>query len=202
MAKSTLPLVKCLPGPAKWPTGLRSIGLRKGQKMAILLGNRIDTLDCQGGIGRVGLTTIPLNPRHSPREQEYILNNAEADALIMSAEFIDSISPVLPSVPTLKKVIVMGAKGGEAQEMLAYEKLVEGQPESAPTAGTGDDHIDRIQYTSGTTGRPKGAVSTSLLSYNRIINVLINLGSADPAFGCQYGRRPPGPRGRPDERGL
>jgi long-chain acyl-CoA synthetase len=159
----------------KVANGLRSIGLRKEQKIAILLGNRIDTLDCQGGIGRVGLTSVPLNPRHSAREQEYILNNAEADAIIMSAEFIDSISPILTSVPTLRQVIVMGAKGGEPRGMVAYEKMVEGQPESAPTAGTGDDHIDRIQYTSGTTGKPKGAVSTSLLSYNRIINVLINL---------------------------
>jgi long-chain acyl-CoA synthetase len=159
----------------KVANGLRSIGLHKGQKMAILLGNRIDTLDCQGGIGRVGLTSIPLNPRHSAQEQEYVLNNAEADAIILSAEYIDLITPILSSVERLRQVIVMGAKGGEPEGMVSYEKLVEKQPESAPSAGTGDDHIDRIQYTSGTTGRPKGAVSTSLLSYNRIINVLINL---------------------------
>jgi long-chain acyl-CoA synthetase len=159
----------------KVANGLRSIGLRQGQKMAILLGNRIDTLDCQGGIGRVGLTTIPLNPRHSAQEHQYILNNAEADAIILSAEHIDLISPILSSVETLKHVVVMGAKGGEPEGMVAYEKLVEGQPESAPPSDAGDDHIDRIQYTSGTTGKPKGAVSTSLISYNRILNILINL---------------------------
>ena len=114
-----------------------------------------------GGDREVGLTSIPLNPRHSTREQEYVLNNAEADALILSAEFIDPITPILSSVPTLKKVIVMGAKEENPGNAWPMKNWWRGSRSRPPRPEPADDHIDRIQYTSGTTGRPKGAVSTS-----------------------------------------
>jgi acyl-CoA synthetase (AMP-forming)/AMP-acid ligase II len=155
--------------------GLLSIGLRQGHKAAVLLNNSVETLDCQGGIGRVGLTVVPLNPRHSSQEHAYVLNNSEVDAVILSADFLDLISPILPSAEKVKHVIVIGARGGEPEGMIPYEKLIEGQPETAPLLETDDDQIDRIQYTSGTTGRPKGAVSTAEITYSRMMNILINL---------------------------
>jgi long-chain acyl-CoA synthetase len=155
--------------------GLYSIGLNKGNKVAVLLDNSIETLECQGGIGMGGFTSISLNPRHSAQEHAHVLNDSEADALILHAEFLDLIDPILPQVEKLEHIIVIGAKGGEPEGIIPYEKLINSQPETAPDVEIDYDHIDQIAYTSGTTGRPKGAVSTLQISYNRSANILINL---------------------------
>jgi acyl-CoA synthetase (AMP-forming)/AMP-acid ligase II len=56
-----------------------------------------------------------------------------------------------------------------------YEALLEGQLDTDPAVEVQEEEIERIQYTSGTTGKPKGAVSTFRIAYNRMLNVLINL---------------------------
>jgi len=155
--------------------GLYSIGLNQGNKVAVLLNNSLEILECQGGMAMGGLTSISLNPRHSAREHAFVLNHSEADALIVHAEFLDLIAPVLPQVEKLQHLIVVGAKGGEPEGMIPYEKWVRAQPETTPVVDIYYDDVDQIAYTSGTTGRPKGAVSTLQISYNRAANILINL---------------------------
>jgi len=153
--------------------GLLSLGLKRGHKVAALLNNGIESAVSILGIPRAGLTYVTLNIRNSPREQAEILNDSETDALILGEEFIDSMEPVLGSVPTLKHVIVVGPS---LPGRLSYEKLVKGQPSTLPDADVdyGVD-IERIHYTAGTTGRPKGGVMTFGVFYNIITNILINL---------------------------
>jgi long-chain acyl-CoA synthetase len=75
-------------------------------------------------------------------------------------------------MPRVKHVIVVG-DGIEGYHN--YAELCSGRFETPPDIKVHPDDIDRIQYTSGTTGRPKGAVSTFQISYNRLTNTLINL---------------------------
>jgi acyl-CoA synthetase (AMP-forming)/AMP-acid ligase II len=160
---------------ARVANGLHAIGLRTGDKAAILLNNSKETLECTGGIPMLGLTAISLNPRHSAQEHAYVLNDCEARALILHADFLDLLNPIFSSVEKLEHIVVIGAGGEEPTGTIPYERLVKDQPETAPEVEVGDDHVDRIAYTSGTTGRPKGAVSTPQISANRVINILINL---------------------------
>jgi acyl-CoA synthetase (AMP-forming)/AMP-acid ligase II len=155
--------------------GLLSVGIRPGQKVAVLLNNSVETLDCMNGLAMTGLTVIPLNPRHSAQEHEFVLNDSGANAVVLSANFIDLMTPVVNTVEQVKKVIVIGAKGHEPRGMLSYEDLIKGQPETVPDLEIDMDGIDRIQYTSGTTGRPKGVVSTPRINYQRMVHILINL---------------------------
>jgi acyl-CoA synthetase (AMP-forming)/AMP-acid ligase II len=153
--------------------GLLSLGLKTGHKVAALLNNGIESATAILGIPRAGLTYVTLNTRNSPREQAEILNDSETDALILGEEFIDSMEPVLGSVPTLKHVIVVGPS---VPGRLTYQILLEGQPTSLPDVDV-DYNIDieRIHYTAGTTGRPKGGVMTFGILYNIITNILVNL---------------------------
>jgi long-chain acyl-CoA synthetase len=152
--------------------GILSLGLRPGNKMGILLNNSLESVETLFGIPRAGLAVVPLNARHSPAENAYILKDSEADAVIVGRDLWERLSPVLAEIPRLNHVIVAGGgiEGGRD-----YAELCDGRPETPPDIQVRPDDIERIHYTSGTTGRPKGAVSTFQISYNRLTNTLINL---------------------------
>ncbi|MGD9305592.1 MAG: AMP-binding protein [Desulfobacterales bacterium] len=153
--------------------GLLSLGLASGHKVAVLLNNSVESAICLLSIPRAGLTYIALNFRHSAREHADILNDAEADAVIVGEEFIDRIEPILPDVSRLKHVIVVGERHGD---YLNYEDLVADQPESLPEVDIDYDRaIERIQYTSGTTGKPKGVVWAFTTGYNVLSSTLLNM---------------------------
>jgi len=153
--------------------GLLALGLTRGSKVAVLMENSLESAASLFAIPRAGLTYVSLNARHSPREHTEVLNDSEADALITDDAFLDLLEPVLPAVPSLKHVIVVGPP---QSGRFTYDALIADQPDSAPDVVVDEDvDIERLQYTSGTTGRPKGVSWTFRIGYNVLANVLMNL---------------------------
>ncbi|MGD8564321.1 MAG: AMP-binding protein [Desulfarculaceae bacterium] len=161
--------------------GLLSLGLHTGHKVAVLMGNCLEAAFSIFAIPRAGLTYVTLNARHSAREHLEVLQDAGVDALIAGEEFIDLIQPVLDQAAGLKHLIALGP---ERPGWLSYEALTAGQDETWPEIEVDPENdIERIHYTSGTTGRPKGAVWPFAMSKRVIASILMNmdkpLGPAD-----------------------
>jgi len=153
--------------------GLRALGLTKGSKVAALMNNSLESATSLFAIPRAGMTYVSLNARHSAREHAEVLNDSEAVALIVDESFTDLIKPLLPSLFTLKHVIVVGRP---QPGRLTYEELTTDQSGDVPDVEVDEDEdIERLQYTSGTTGRPKGVAWTFRTGYNVLANVLMNL---------------------------
>jgi long-chain acyl-CoA synthetase len=153
--------------------GLLSLGLTTGHKVGVLLNNGLESAISLLAIPRSGLTYISLNARHTAKEHMDVLNDSETDAVIVGEAFIDNLEPILPSVPSLKHVIVAGTP---QSGRLTYDELVADQPGTIPEVDVDyDKDIERIQYTSGTTGRPKGAIWTFRIGYNVLTSTLMNM---------------------------
>ena len=153
--------------------GLLSLGLTTGHKVAILADNSIEAAAAIFAIPRAGLTYVTLNARHSPQEHLAVINDAEVDAVLLAAEYLPSVEPIIRQARSLKHIIVIGRSDSGHS---SYEDLTSGRPENPPDVEVDPlRDIERIHYTSGTTGRPKGAVWPFSMTEQVLNSIMINM---------------------------
>src|SRR5580765_3145004 len=127
--------------------GLRARGLVPGDRVLLSLENCGEFFELLFGCWAAGLCAVPANARLHPREVEYIADNSGARLLVATPGLAEALAPLAGTVDTLDAVI---ATGSAEYDALFAEPI-------RPEAGTSTDHA-WLFYTSGTTGRPKGAV--------------------------------------------
>jgi len=136
---------------------LLSMGLNKGDKVAVLLENSIEIIEIYLATGKTGIIIVPINFRLVGKDIDYIVNNSDAKALIVDNEFapvIDEIKPGLTNISEERYIVV----GQERPGYREYESFIKDSSENEPGMQVlpGDTWI--LIYTSGTTGKPKGAL--------------------------------------------
>lgn len=131
---------------ARAATGLQKLGLVPGDRLAILLGNRIEFALTMFGAARLGLVTVVLSIRQQKPEIAYVVADSGARAMIYETELGERL-PDTTEVPALQHRIAMAA----------FADLMTDTPQHEPVDVSEEDTA-LILYTSGTTGRPKGAM--------------------------------------------
>jgi len=171
---------------------LQSLGLARGDRVAIMLPNVPQYPVAVAAILRAGYVVVNVNPLYTPRELEHQLKDSGARAIIIIENFAGTLQKVMDAVPTKKVILVsMGDMLGPLKGRLVnhvvrkVKKMVpafnlpgavpfnsalkQGRRKALAAASVGPDDIAVLQYTGGTTGVSKGAV---LLHRNLVANVL------------------------------
>jgi acyl-CoA synthetase (AMP-forming)/AMP-acid ligase II len=133
-------------------------GLQVGDRIAVLAKNCIEYALLYYAASKAGVAPVPLNYRLAPPEWVYIINDAGAKLLIAGNDFTGAIDSVRGDLKSVKRFVGVDVDGDEGWD--DYYSLVAGQPETPPDRRVTDDDDVYQMYTSGTTGRPKGAVLT------------------------------------------
>ena len=136
----------------------QDMGVGRGDKVALLMLNCNQYLECYFALAKIGAVAVPLNFRLHPEEITYISNNAEAVAMVVGEQFIDSVTEIRRDLPSIRQYVSVTAAPIEG--MSHYETLIRKYPEEEPLVLVAEDDPTFIMYTAGTTGRPKGAVIT------------------------------------------
>ena len=136
----------------------QDMGLGKGDKVALLMLNCNQYLECYFALAKIGAVAVPLNFRLHPDEIVYIVNNADAVAMVVGEHFIDTIRGIQKELPLVKQYVSITAAPVEG--MFHYETLIRKYPDDEPLVLVDEEDPAFIMYTAGTTGRPKGAVLT------------------------------------------
>jgi fatty-acyl-CoA synthase len=141
--------------------GLASVGVTKGDRVAMLMGNSMTTVETYFALSRLGAIAVPVNLRFVAPEIQFILSDCGASALLVDQAYAETAAVARASVPGLARCLVIGgdpSAGGPGS--LSWEQVVDAADGAPLTVDLDNDDAAMIMYTSGTTGRPKGAVLT------------------------------------------
>ena len=136
--------------------GLSGLGVAKGDRVAILASNVIEVVLAMMAATRLGAIAVMLSPRESQPALAYMLNHSGAEVLVYEAA-LAGLVPEHKTTPQLRTHIVIGAAGTGG---VSFAQLAVADP--VPEASVQEEDTAVILYTSGTTGRPKGALITHL----------------------------------------
>ncbi len=135
---------------------LLSRGIKKGDKVAILLMNCIEWLPVYFGILKTGALAVPLNYRYTADEIKYCLTLADADAIVFGPEFTGRVEEICDRVSRVKMWLYAGEDCPSFAE--SYDRLVTYCSSKAPDIRLTDSDEAAIYFSSGTTGFPKAIV--------------------------------------------
>ena len=181
--------------------GLALRGVKAGDRVAMLLGNRIEFVTTLFAAARLGAIAVPLSTREQAPGLAYMLGHCAAAALVHEAE-LDALLPAPSDVPGLRLRVMVGGGagggpggavgsgpdggvGGAAPDAEAFEALL-AHGEGPPPAPVDEEDTAVILYTSGTTGRPKGAMLTHLgiVHSSMHYQIAMGLGAADRSIAA------------------
>ncbi|WP_010283484.1 fatty acid--CoA ligase family protein [Bacillus timonensis] len=166
----------------KFANGLEKLGIKKGDHIALVLGNTPHFVIGFYGALRLGATVIPINPIYTSDEIGYILGNGDVRAVITLDLLVPLFEKMNEHLPKVEHLVVcetpQGANSGvDVSQLSIYPKMKSftGIVGSGDLSFVGpaldDDDVAVILYTSGTTGKPKGAMLTHKNLYSNARDV-------------------------------
>jgi long-chain acyl-CoA synthetase len=152
---------------SKFANGLSQLGLKKGDHIALIVGNSPHFIISLYGAMRLGVTVIPINPVYTPEEIQYIVYNGDVKAIITLDVLLPVMEKIVPHVPSVEHVILCET----SQEtnwttstlntiLKAFTNVLALGDSQFVEVPIDNDDVAVILYTSGTTGKPKGAMLT------------------------------------------
>jgi len=161
-----------------WANLMRSLGVEKGDRVAILMPNSHRILEAFFGTPLLGSILMPLNFRLIPDDFEYILNHGGAKVLIIEEELAHLIEPIRHNLSAIEHFIAARDDGAITTDgWQDYETLLAAASTTKATPAEIDENEpSALLYTSGTTGRPKGVMLTHRNLYMNAMNSICEFG--------------------------
>ncbi len=154
-----------------------SLGLQKGDRVGLLLPNGLSMAEAYFALAKSGLVGVPLNLRWQPGEIVYAVGNAEVSMLLADRDLAPMLNPVAGSMP------VYYTGGYPEDSSRDWEARTRQASLTAPLVPINEDDPWVIVYTSGTTGRPKGAVRSHYSNLIIALSLVSELGITQEDVG-------------------
>ncbi|SEH51538.1 2-aminobenzoate-CoA ligase [Halopenitus malekzadehii] len=138
---------------------LTDLGVEAGDRVVARFPNRPEAIVTCLAVQKIGAVALPSMKLLRAKELRYIINNAEASAVVVYDGLVEEVNNALPDLDTVDDVIVAQRNGVE-HDHHDYDELLEAASSELDAYPTERDDLALMLYTSGTTGRPKGAVHT------------------------------------------
>ncbi|KMY68037.1 hypothetical protein AAU61_09485 [Desulfocarbo indianensis] len=170
--------------------GLQALGIGKGDKVGILMGNRPEYLFCWFGLSMLGAIEVPINIAHRGKLLSYMLDQADCTAVVVEAPLLERLTGALPELTKLKRVVVVD----KPEQMPAglpgpaiYQEIADNDGNFDDAEVIWSDPFG-IMFTSGTTGPSKGALMPQnyALYMGEMVSTMGDYGEKD----CLYNALP------------
>ncbi|NLO89379.1 MAG: long-chain fatty acid--CoA ligase [Clostridia bacterium] len=142
---------------------LKSLGIKEGDRVALTAPNSPEFIFSYWAINRIGAVAVPLNLTLTLEEIAYIIRNSGANSLIVHPVILEKVGSPDVGGLGLKKIILLDES--------TLKKIYQTERYTVSSAELGEDSLSAILYTSGTTGRPKGAMLTHKNFFSNVISL-------------------------------
>jgi fatty-acyl-CoA synthase len=155
----------------RWSAALQQLGVRPGDRVAYIAPNTSAQLESFYSVLQIGATLVPINCRLAADDFAYIINHSGARVVCAHADHLGAVDLIRSQLPGVDHFVALE---GEKECWLDYEATLRSSPAdfSRPCIREGD--LATINYTSGTTSRPKGVMITHRNAYMNAIGTLIH----------------------------
>jgi fatty-acyl-CoA synthase len=150
-------------------------GIKKGEKVALLLYNSIEFVECFFALAKIGAVAVPVNFRLQRQEIEYILDHSDAKMVIAHHDFTAVLDEIRVNLPLLEDVVIVDQHHEKNHSYFLYHSIFS-RTYTPILEELHDDDNFMIVYTSGTTGKPKGAVLTHKNVFMNAVNMALECG--------------------------
>jgi acyl-CoA synthetase (AMP-forming)/AMP-acid ligase II len=163
--------------------GLIKLGISRGDKVAVLFFNAVELVECYFAITKIGAIVVPLNFRLAGAELVYQINQSDSKIVVFGKAFEETIGSISNELSMVEQYIGVGQNQNDG--IIDYEDFLRKQKEEEPSIVVNDDDPAFIVYTSGTTGKPKGAVLTHKNLMMDALNLLAEINfNNEPRWLC------------------
>jgi fatty-acyl-CoA synthase len=155
----------------RWSAALQRLGVRKGDRVAYIAPNSHAQLESFYAVPQVGAVLVPVNFRLAPADFAYILNHSGARIVCAHPDHIEAIDRLRPQLTTVNHFVALE---GEAPGWHRYEERLAAESGDFARPEIDERDLLTINYTSGTTSRPKGVMITQRNAYMNVIGTLLH----------------------------
>ncbi len=155
----------------RWSAALAALGVRQGERVAYIAPNTHAMLESFYAVPQTGAVLVPLNYRLTADDFAYLINHSGASVVCAHADYLDAVESVRAQLPDVAAFVALeGARDG----WLDYETLLTEAPHEFTRPNISETDLLTINYTSGTTSRPKGVMITHRNAYMNVVGTLIH----------------------------
>ena len=156
----------------RWSAALQRLGVGQGDRVAYISPNTAANLESFYAVPQIGAVLVPINYRLNAAEVQYIVRHSGARVVCAHADYLELVDGIRGECPDVEHVVALeGARDG----WRAYEELLAAAaPEGVARPAVDERDLLTINYTSGTTSRPKGVMITHRNAYMNVVGTLIH----------------------------
>jgi fatty-acyl-CoA synthase len=162
---------------------LLALGLAKGDRVAVLAYNCVEWMEIYVAMAKAGLVAVPINFRLLGPEIQYIAENAEASAFIVQDDLVERVEEIRAALPIPTTNYIHFGRPESPSGYRSYEELIARASASEPAIEVHPEDAWTLMYTSGTTGRPKGAIRNHGASAIQHLTLALDLGFTPAEIG-------------------
>ena len=156
----------------RWSSALQKLGVDQGDRVAYIAPNVHQQLESFYAVPQIGAVLVPINYRLSVDDFAYIIDHSGATVVCACDEYLEPVDGIRDRIPGVKHFVALT---GSREGWLDYETTLAAQAPDVARPEVAESDLLSINYTSGTTARPKGVMITHRNEYINVVGTLIHL---------------------------
>ncbi len=156
----------------RWSAALQHFGVGPGDRVAYIAPNTHAQLESFYAVPQIGAVLVPINYRLTANDFAYLINHSGARVVCADCDYIEAIDRIRPEIRGIEQFIALNA---DREGWLNYENLLQAFPPRFIPAEVRESDLLTINYTSGTSGKPKGVMITHRNAYMNVVGTLVHI---------------------------